>query len=224
VQAIVYNDIGKEWVQRFLKRHSELASVRPRSIDAVRVKDTCPERLQRWFDDLETVLAEFNIKLENIYNMDESRFAIGEKEARRCIINAHIRKQFQAKPGRQEWVSVVECNCANGGVVPPLVILKRKNCQHNGFQPVLMVVGGLTVTQRGGQAINTVWSGLSNVLTPEHATKQMGNIECLFATASINRQFSGSGLCLIPNLVSSGGFWPQLEINCVHNVYNTQTW
>jgi DDE superfamily endonuclease/Tc5 transposase DNA-binding domain/helix-turn-helix, Psq domain len=126
VPVIVYDKIGKDWVGRFLRRHHELASVRPRSIDAVRVKDTSPERLQRWFDDLEKVLAEFNIKLENIYNMDESGFAIGEKEASRCIINSNIRQQFQAKPGRQEWVSVLECICADGTIVPPLVIFKAE--------------------------------------------------------------------------------------------------
>jgi len=41
-----------------------------------RLKDSSPKRLQRWFDDLEKVLAEFDIKPENIYNMDESGFAI----------------------------------------------------------------------------------------------------------------------------------------------------
>jgi len=42
------------------------------------------------------VLVKFNIKSENIYNMDESRFAIGEKEARKVIINTYIRQKFQA--------------------------------------------------------------------------------------------------------------------------------
>ena len=105
-------------------------SVHPRSIDVVQVKDTSPERLQRWFNDLEKVLVEYNIKLENIYNMDESGFAIGEKEAGRCIINATIHQQFQAKPGHQEWVTVVECICADGSVVPPLVIFKVENLSH----------------------------------------------------------------------------------------------
>ena len=59
--------------------------------------------------------------------MDESGLAICEKEAGRCIINASIRQQFQAKPGRQEWVTVVECICADGSVVPPLVIFKAEN-------------------------------------------------------------------------------------------------
>ena len=95
----VYDDIGKEWVQRFLQRYPELVSICPRSIEAVRVKDTSPEQLNRWFNDLEKVLAEFKIKLENIYNMDERAFAIGKKETGRCIINVNIRQQFQAKPG-----------------------------------------------------------------------------------------------------------------------------
>jgi Tc5 transposase DNA-binding domain/helix-turn-helix, Psq domain len=102
IQLVQYDDIGEQWVQRFLRRHPELASVRPRSIDAVRVQDTSPERLRRWFDDLEKVIAKYNIKPENMYNMDESGFAIGEKEAGRCIINAQVRQQFQAKPGHQE--------------------------------------------------------------------------------------------------------------------------
>ena len=127
VQVKVYDEIGKDWVPRFIQRHPELASVRPRSIDSVRIKDTSPEWLQRWFDDLKKVLAEFNIKPENIYNMDESGFAIGEKEAGRIIIDANIRQRYQAKPGRQEWVTVVECVCADGSVIPPLVIFKAEN-------------------------------------------------------------------------------------------------
>jgi hypothetical protein len=116
MKIVQYDDIGKEWVARFLHRHSELASVRPRSIDAVRVKDMSPERLQHWFDDLEKVITEYNIKPKNMYNMNESGSAIGEKEAGRCIINAQIRQKFQAKPGRQE------CVCVDGSVIPPLVI------------------------------------------------------------------------------------------------------
>jgi hypothetical protein len=114
-------------VRRFLARHPKLASVCPRSIDAARVKDCTPERLRRWFDDLEKVIKEYNIKPKNIYNMDESGFAIGETEPAQCIINTQIHQRFQAKLGRQEWVSVVECVCANGTVTPPLVIFKAEN-------------------------------------------------------------------------------------------------
>jgi len=122
MELVYYLDIGKDWVRHFMLRHPELTGVTPRSMDAVRVKDVTPERMQQWFADLENVVAEYNIKPENKYNMDESGFAMGEKEAGKCIINAQIRQKYQAKPGRQEWVSVVECVSADGIVVPPLVI------------------------------------------------------------------------------------------------------
>jgi hypothetical protein len=76
---------------------------------------------------LEKVLLEYNVKLENMYNMDESGFAIREQEAGKIIINAEVRQKFQAKPGCQEWVTVVECICMNGTVIPPLVIFKAEN-------------------------------------------------------------------------------------------------
>jgi len=44
----------------------------------------------------------YNIKSKNIYNMNESGFAIGEKEVGRYIINIEIHQKFQAKSGCQE--------------------------------------------------------------------------------------------------------------------------
>ena len=71
-------------------------------IDITWIKALFAEYLQYWFDDLEKVLAKFNIKPENIYNINESEFAINEKEIGRFIINAYIYKRFQVKLGYQE--------------------------------------------------------------------------------------------------------------------------
>ena len=84
------------------------------------------EQLQQWFDDLHTTIEKYNILPENIYNMDETGFAIEEREVSRVIINVRIWQQFQAKLGQQESVSVVECVCADGSVLLPLVIFKAK--------------------------------------------------------------------------------------------------
>ena len=80
--------------------------------------------MQTWFDTFEKVVEKYDIKTENIYNMDESGFAIGQIEATRIIVRAEARAQWQAQPGRQEWVSVLECICADGSAIPPLVIFK----------------------------------------------------------------------------------------------------
>jgi len=131
IQLVNYNSIGKDWVPRFISRHPQLESERRKCIEAARIKDVSSERLERWFEDLQNIVKEFGIEVENIYNMDESGFAIGDVEASMRIIDKTIRQKFQAKPGRQEWVTAIECICADGSFLPPLIIFKGENlsCQ-----------------------------------------------------------------------------------------------
>lgn len=69
----------------------------------------------------------YYVLLENMYNMDESGFSI-KVEASKCIINAQIRQAFQkANPGRQEWVTSVECIYADGTAIPSLIIFEAEN-------------------------------------------------------------------------------------------------
>ena len=81
-----------------------MASIHLNLIAVSRIKVASPGWLQQWFNDLKKVLVseEFNIKPENIYNIDESRFAICEKEVERCIINTQIHQQYQVKSRYQE--------------------------------------------------------------------------------------------------------------------------
>jgi len=43
------------------------------------------------------------------------------------VVDSRLRKKFQAQPGRQEWITVVECICIDGTTIPPLVIFKGEN-------------------------------------------------------------------------------------------------
>ena len=124
IQLVTYESFGRDWVARFMSRHPQLESARRKCIEAARIKDVSVERLMKWFEDLQQVIDEHKIEPHNIYNMDESGFAIGDVEASQRIINAEIRQKFQAKPGRQEWVTAVECICVDGSFVPPLIIFK----------------------------------------------------------------------------------------------------
>ena len=77
-------------MRRFISRHLEVASVRTQSIEAARVKDTSHEQLSQWFNDINDAILKYNIVPENMYNMDESSFAISEIEASKRIINVEI--------------------------------------------------------------------------------------------------------------------------------------
>ena len=122
-----YQLLGKDWMKLFLKRHTELKTRIGRAIDAARVKDTSKEALMIWFNAFQQTIQEKEILPENTYNFDESGFSIGKIEASRVIINSRIRQKYQAQPGRQEWVSVIECIGADGTSIPPLVIFKGEN-------------------------------------------------------------------------------------------------
>ena len=75
-----------------MRRHPELLCIVAWKIDVSRVKGTTPEAISTFFEDLKRVLEEYNISIENIYNMDESGFAIGEIKASKYIIDARIRQ------------------------------------------------------------------------------------------------------------------------------------
>jgi hypothetical protein len=80
-----------------------------------------------WFDALKDILTRMKIKENNIYNMDETGFSIGTMESTKIIVDSTLRTHHQAHPGRQEWVSIVECICADGTAIEPLVIFKGHN-------------------------------------------------------------------------------------------------
>src|SRR5579859_1150818 len=124
---VEYPAIGQKWVSRFIKRHSQLQSVIGQRIDVCRVKDTTLDKLTSWFNALESVIEEFDILPENTYNMDESGFSIGTMETSRVIINAKVRRRLQAQPGRQEWVTSIECICASGEAIDPFIIFRGEN-------------------------------------------------------------------------------------------------
>jgi len=116
--------IGDSWVQRFIHRHPELETACSHAIEAARIRDVTKKDLERWFDEFEKTIQEKNIHIDDMYNMDETGFAIGVVQRSYVVVNKDLKTRYQAQPGRQEWASVVECVCANGKSIKPFIILK----------------------------------------------------------------------------------------------------
>ena len=64
-----------------MEHHPQLEGDRRKLIEAARIKDMSSEQLTKWFEDLWSVIDKENIEPENVYNMDENGFAIGDVEA-----------------------------------------------------------------------------------------------------------------------------------------------
>ena len=124
IELISYPELGKLWSTRFLKRHPYLHTVRGRSIEASRIRESSPSILNGWFEGYKQVFDELQPEPENIYNMDETGFFIGTMRSSNIIIDKNTRSKLQASPGRQEWISVVECISMDGRAISPLIIFK----------------------------------------------------------------------------------------------------
>jgi len=131
IELVRLPPIGQDWVKRFLKRYPNLGTVRSHAMDLARWRDTSPESINEWFDAFEDAMRTHHFNTSDIYNMDETGFAIGTSQSNRVVIDTTLRTRYKVEPGRQEWVTAVECICGDGTVLPPLVIFKAAQISSN---------------------------------------------------------------------------------------------
>ena len=107
---VKYNPpIGKLWPQRCLHRHPDLATTISHTIESSRLKETPHEAIEDWFNVFEETIAEYQISVENMYNMDETGFSVGNIDGAYVVVNKTLQTKLKANPGRQEWTTVLEC-------------------------------------------------------------------------------------------------------------------
>lgn len=143
--------LGKNWITKFQGRHPEVISTWTRAMDASRVKADSPEKLVPWFTELKGLLDRYQYQPNNIYNMDETGYGVGVIQSTRVLAVVDVRrggdggeqkgkerkkgKVVHVQPGRQEWVTVLECVSALGTALPPMVILKGKGEFNPAWRP-----------------------------------------------------------------------------------------
>jgi DDE superfamily endonuclease/Tc5 transposase DNA-binding domain len=123
-ELVSYPPIGKNWPTRFLNRHPQLKTMIVRAIEASRVKEVTRSAIVEWFEVFIKLIHENEITPENTYNMDETGFPLGTIQKAQVIVDSSIRMKCQSQPGRQEWITAVECVSADGTSIPPLIIFK----------------------------------------------------------------------------------------------------
>jgi len=117
--------VGKTWYKRFLSRHPALSAMYSRSLDNSRALNNDPRIIREYFRILKEVIAEFKIKPENIYNMDEKGFLLGLiQRSVRVVVNSSDKTAFLRQPGQRETITVIETVGVFGQNVPPMIIMK----------------------------------------------------------------------------------------------------
>ncbi|CEJ62228.1 hypothetical protein PMG11_10734 [Penicillium brasilianum] len=120
--------VGVKWPDNLISRRPNLrmrASIR---YDYQRALNEDPKLLREWFLTVQRVIDENGIQPEDIYNFDETGFAMGLISTQKVVTRAEMygngRRLLQ--PGNREWVTAIEAISADGYSLPPCVIFKAK--------------------------------------------------------------------------------------------------
>jgi hypothetical protein len=128
--------VGKNWVYKFVKRRDALKGQFSRRYNTQRALCEDPKIIKEWFHLFATKIAEYGIDDDDIYNFDETGFAMGIASTSKVVTGRdyHGRRKL-LQPGNREWITVIECINQNE-VLPPTIIFKAKNLMTGWFSTV----------------------------------------------------------------------------------------
>jgi hypothetical protein len=130
--------VGERWIYGFLNRHPEVKTRFSRRYDYQRAKCEDPKVIQPWFETLIQTVLEYGILDDDIYNFDETGFAMGLIATAKVIVSAETRgRPHLIQPGQREWVTSIEAINAVGKVLPPYVIFKGKTKRLGWFEDAI---------------------------------------------------------------------------------------
>jgi hypothetical protein len=127
--------VGKNWPSKFVERRDELRTRYSVRYDYQRALNEDPNTLRAWFTTVQRVIDENGIQPEDIYNFDETGFAMGLISSQKVVTRAEFYgRRRLLQPGNREWVTAIEAICADGYSLPPCIIFKGKVAIEDWFK------------------------------------------------------------------------------------------
>lgn len=116
--------IGEHWVQRFRSRHPELKAKWTTGLEKCRAQSLNHAAVTDFYKTTQEAIKKYNIPEENIYNMDEKGIQLGVGARVLALVDRDQKTVQQVEDGNRELVTVIECVCADGTAIHPLVVFK----------------------------------------------------------------------------------------------------
>ena len=117
--------VGINWASTFVKRRGELRTRFLRRYDYQRAQNEDPKALREWFTTVQCSIEDNGIQPEDIYNFDETGFAMGLISAQKVVTRAeYYGRRSILQPGNRQWVTAIESICSDGYLLPPCIIFK----------------------------------------------------------------------------------------------------
>ena len=81
-------------------------------------------------------------------------FGIRESQSSYVVVDSTLCQKYQAEPGKQEWITVIECISVDGSSIPPIVIFKGENLMTSWMPQPAPKVDTFHVIQKDEQVMN----------------------------------------------------------------------
>jgi hypothetical protein len=126
--------IGQHWHKQFLARNPSLKVKLSSPLNRNRVTACTPENIKSFFDLFEKITHENQIKTRNIHNMDEKGTLMGCLNRKYILVPKEEKIAFIRQDGSQEWISSLECVCADGSAIDAFLIIKGVHFKEELFE------------------------------------------------------------------------------------------
>ena len=116
-----------KWWRGFRDRHRhEIALRKPESVDHGRVANARPEIVSDYFDVLNTILEENDLKKKPhlVFNCDEAAVFL-DKSSKRVVVPRQSKHCHMLAQGTSQHITVLCCVSAAGATVPPLMVFTK---------------------------------------------------------------------------------------------------
>ncbi|KAJ3510026.1 hypothetical protein NLJ89_g4908 [Agrocybe chaxingu] len=119
-------DIGETWIRRFRACHPDLKAKWTTGMEKCRAGAVNENEVTNFYDEYNQLVKDYNIKPENIYNMDEKGCQLGIGASVKALIDKKQKDCQMIEDGNRELITVIECVCADGTAIPPSVVFRGK--------------------------------------------------------------------------------------------------
>ena len=107
--------VGVNWTTNFIKQRDELKARFSRRFNHQRAKCEDPKIIKEWFDRVQITIMQHGIPYEDIYNFDETGYAMGLVATAKVVTRAEmVGNPFLVQPGNQEWATSIESINSSG--------------------------------------------------------------------------------------------------------------
>lgn len=127
MSSVAQKEVSESAVTRFINKHLDrLTSQWNSAMDSVSHNADSAAKYKLYFELLHDKIQQYDVEAAHTYNMDEKGFMIdivGRSKrvfSKRRWDKGEVRASLQ--DGNRDWVTVMACVCADGGVLPPGVI------------------------------------------------------------------------------------------------------